>query len=55
MSATFGSKDIGIRKSEFVAKTQFLCRPERNWVFATDSDFLIPRSLQLNAENLRYF
>ena len=24
-SATFGSKDIVIRKSEFVAKTQFLC------------------------------
>ena len=23
--ATFGSKDIGIKKSEFVAKTQFLC------------------------------
>ena len=23
--ATFGSKDIVIRKSEFVAKTQFLC------------------------------
>ena len=22
---TLGSKDIGIRKSEFVAKTQFLC------------------------------
>ena len=25
-SATFGSKDIVIRKSEFVAKTQFLLR-----------------------------
>ena len=26
MPATFGSKDIVIRKSEFVAKTQFLCK-----------------------------
>ena len=25
MYATYGSKDIVIRKSEFVAKTQFLC------------------------------
>ena len=29
MSATFGSKDIVIRKSEFVAKTQFLSRGNR--------------------------
>jgi len=30
-SATFDSKDIVIRKSEFVAKTQFLCwRKSRN-------------------------
>ena len=29
---TLGSKDIGIRKSEFVAKTQFLCGEKWNWL-----------------------
>ena len=30
--ATLGYKDIGIIKSEFVAKTQFLCLAESFWV-----------------------
>ncbi len=28
---------------------------QRNWVFATSSKFLIPKSLQLDVANLRYF
>ena len=55
-------KDIGVRKSEFVAKTQFLCfshkgatRSQRNWVFATNSDFLFIISLEPNVVDLRYF
>ena len=28
---------------------------QRNWVFATKSDFLLPRSLQPNVVDLRYF
>jgi len=57
-STTFGSKDIINRKSEFVAKTQFLCdlvaplwEKQRNWVFATNSDFLTPISLIFQTMN----
>ena len=32
-----------------------LCNGERNWVFATNSDFLITISLEQNVANLRYF
>ena len=47
---TFGSKDIVIRKSEFVAKTQFLWNPkvlknmnfQRILVFSKNFDFLSP-------------
>ena len=28
---------------------------QRNWVFATNSNFLIPKSVQPNSVNLRYF
>ena len=30
-STTFGCKGIEVRKSEFVAKTQFLCRIKHRW------------------------
>jgi len=41
-SAKFGSKDIVIRKSEFVAKTQFLCL-RKVWNFAS---FVVSYDLQ---------
>ena len=95
-SATFGWDNIKIRKSEFVAKTQFLCEiyekpghqniydyfysnflrkrgtklvelssqymhtffinivSERSWVFLSNSNFLIPISLQTDSVNLSY-
>jgi len=28
---------------------------QRNWVFATNSDFLIPKTLQPNVADLKYF
>jgi len=50
---------IGIRKSDFVAKTQFLrvnfCMCQRNWVFTTNEHFLTPLSLQPDGVNLWYF
>ena len=44
-----------ILKSEFIAKkkTQFLWR-QRNWVFATNLNFLIPISLKPDGVNLWY-
>ena len=53
-SATFGSKDIVIRKSEFVAKTQFLCL-QSDWFLAKNSNFVIPICLQSDDINLWYF
>ena len=35
-STTLGCKDIGIRKSEFVAKTQFLCWSRIAWELNND-------------------
>ena len=43
-SATFGSKDIVIRKSEFVVKTQFLCLKELAW---TLERFIASQSLKV--------
>ena len=54
-SATFGSKDIVIKKSEFVAKTQFLC--EKNWCFSLENTtfwivFNISHIILYNMDNM---
>ena len=62
---TLGYKDIDIRKPEFVEKTQWFVYREVNSIlferiwnwknFSTNSDFLIPISLQPYGVDLCYF
>ena len=48
-STTFGSKVIVIRKSEFVAKTQFLC------LFYTFSFKMLCRQKSIKEKSLKYY
>ena len=50
---TLGCKDLGIRKSEFVAKTQFLWYLDKCWIFYLRLFWLISRWTKVDISELK--